>query len=148
MAANNNPIYTATPRISSVQIGAVNTKSDGQGTLGTDSWIAFTAGSNGSYVSRVRLTPTATVAATSTAATVIRVFVSSAISGAVTNATMWLIAEQACAAQTADQTTTGVFSFDIPLNFALPPSYTLVLTTHVANAANTAWMGVVFGGDY
>jgi hypothetical protein len=148
MPANNNPIYTVTPRVSSVQIGAVNTKSDGQGTIGTDTWLAFLSGSNGSYVSKIRLIPGSTVAATATAATVIRVFVSSASTGAVTSANSWLIAEQACASQTADQTTTGVFFFDLPLGFAIPAGYTILCTTHVANVTNTAWQATVFGGDY
>jgi hypothetical protein len=149
MAAGTNPIYTATPHVSSVQITAVsNGKSDGSGTIGTDTFLAFQAGTNGSYVNRIRFTPVATAASTATAATVLRVYVSSATSGSITASTCWLIAEQAAAAQTADGTTVGIFYFDIPLNFALQANYTILVQTAVANNASTAWQATVFGGDY
>ena len=54
MPANNSPIFTGTPRVSSVRVSAATTASDGTGTVGTNMYLAFTPGSNGSYLQRVR----------------------------------------------------------------------------------------------
>ena len=97
---------------------------------------------------RIRLAPAASVAATATTATVARFYISSVTSGATTNANTFLIAEVACPAQTADQTTTAISAIDIPLGFVLPAGWTLLMSMHHAAAANTSWGAVVFGGDY
>jgi hypothetical protein len=149
MSVNNNPLFTGKPNVNGVAITAANTKSDGQGTIGTDIFKAFTADSTyGSYVSAVRLSPYATAAATSTAATVFRIFISNKTSGSTTSADTWLIGEVAAAAQTADQTTSATFFLEVPINRAIPAGYTILITSHIAPNANTGWMGVVFGGDY
>ena len=91
MAANSNPRFTKIGKISSVLVTAANTSSQGGGTVATDIFLAFTADStNGSFVERVRLIPTAT-AATTTTASVARVFVSSVASGATTSANTYLL---------------------------------------------------------
>ena len=148
MTANKQPIYTSVPDIGFVVIGAQNTKSDGTGTIGTDLWKAFTAGANGSYISKIRLNPTASVAASALAATVVRVFLSSQTSGATTTANTFLVGEYALGAQTADQTTTATFPIDIPMGFAIPANWTVLCSTHIVNNANTAWVAAVYGGDY
>jgi hypothetical protein len=149
LGANVEPIYTVTPRTQGIAITAVNTRSDGNGTIATDIFKAFTAHATyGSYVARIRFSPVATVAATATAATVLRVFISSQTSGATTQANTWLIQEVAAPTQTAAQTTTATNYIEIPLGFALEPNYTILVTTHVANAANTSWTAVVVAGDY
>lgn len=149
VAPNVQPVYSKLPSINGVAISAANTKSDGQGTIATDIFKVFTAdATNGSFVTRIRFSPVATVAATATAATVLRVFISNKTSGATTQADTWLFQEVAAAAQTADQTTTATTFIEVPLNFALPPGYTILATTHVANSANTSWTAAVLGGDY
>lgn len=73
MAANSNPKFTKNGRVSSVLVTALNASSQGGGTVATDMFLAFAAdATNGSFVERVRLIPTATVATTTTA-TVARV---------------------------------------------------------------------------
>lgn len=149
MAINQNPVWSGIGNISAVIPTAANTSSQGGGTIGTDIFKAFTADATyGSWASRIRLTPTSTAASTPTAATVIRVFVSSQASGATTSANTWLIKEIALGAQTADSPTAATFSIEEPLNFAMDPSFTILVTTHTANAANTGWQCVVFGGKY
>ena len=148
MAANSNPRFTKIGKISSVLVTAANTSSQGGGTVATDIFLAFTAdATNGSFVERVRLIPTAT-AATTTTASVARVFVSSVASGATTSANTYLVAEVTLPAIAADNASTAVQPFDIPLGFALPASGTILVTNHAAPAANTAWRAVVIGGDY
>lgn len=148
MAANSNPKFTKNGRVSSVLVTALNASSQGGGTVATDMFLAFAAdATNGSFVERVRLIPTATVATTTTA-TVARVFVSSVASGATTSANTFLVAEITLPAIAADNALTAVIPFDIPLGFALPASGTIFVTNAAAPAANTAWRAVVIGGDY
>ena len=63
MAQNFNPIYTLTPNVSSVKITttAALVRSDGSAAnaIGTDQFLAFTAGASGSFVQRVRFNPVA-----------------------------------------------------------------------------------------
>lgn len=148
MTANASPIFGLTPVIGRVVIGAQNTKSDGTGTIGTDLWKGFTAGADGAYINKIRLIPTASVAATALAASVIRIFLSTLASGATATTDTSLFQEVAVAAQTADQTTSGVFYFDITVGFAIPANTTILFSTHIANNANTAWVANVIGASY
>lgn len=148
MAANSNPKFTKNGRVSSVLVTAGNTSSQGGGTIATDIFLAFTAdATNGSFVERVRLIPTATTP-TATTATVARVFVSTVASGATTSANTYLVGEITLPSISADNASTAVIPFDVPIGFALPASGTILITTHVLPVANTAWRAVVIGGDY
>lgn len=149
MPANTSPIFTLVPNVVGVPIGgAGTTKSDGTGTIGTDMFLGFTAGVNGSLVQEVRLSPTASVAATPTTATVHRVYVSTKASGATLPADTHLIAEVSAPAQTADHATIATVPLVIPINRQLAPNQTILISSHVANAANTGWQAVTTGGDF
>lgn len=152
MAVNNDPLLAGKGNVGvAVWLPSLtaNTKSDGTGTIGTDMVKCFTADSTyGAFVQKVRLHPQASVAATSTTATVARIFISSITSGATTNANTFLWAEVALAAQTAAQTTTAALPIEIPLGFALPAGYTILVSMHAAPATNTSWSIHVIGGDY
>lgn len=150
MPANTSAIFGLTPNVGAVQFGsAALTKSDGSATaIGTDIFKALTAGANGAYVEKIRLSPVATVAATATSGTVHRIYVSSVTSGATTNANTFLIAEVAASSQTADQTTSATFYIELPLNIKLNANWTLLVSTHIINAANTNWTAVAFGMDF
>lgn len=149
MAANSNPRFTRVGNIGSVLVTAGNTSSQGGATaVGTDIFKAFTAdATNGSFVERVRWLPTAT-AATTTTATVGRVFVSSVASGATTSANTYLVGEVTLPAIAADNASTAVQPLDVPLGLTLPAGWTLLVTNHAAPAANTAWRATTIGGDY
>jgi hypothetical protein len=147
--ANTNPIFTLTPNVGVVPVTAANTNSQGSGTIGTDIFKAFTAGASGSFVTRVRWSPTASAAGSNTTATVARVFLSSQTSGATTGGTnTWLLGEITLAAQTADSTASAVYQLELMLNMAIPAGYTILVTNHAAPAANTNWQAMVIGGDY
>jgi hypothetical protein len=152
MPANTNPIYGLTPNIGRTTFGsAALTKSDGSSGvvgIGTDIFKAFTAGSNGSFVEKIRISPVATAAATATSPTVHRIYISSVTSGVTANTDTTLIQEIGAAAQTADATTTATFFFEIPLNIKLPASWTILVSTHIINATSTNWEAVVFGMDF
>jgi hypothetical protein len=151
MSGNSQPQFTRQGNIGSVLAGgAALTTSDGSsGTIGTNIFVAFTAdATNGSYVDFLRLLPVASSAGTSTNATTVRIYVSSVATGSTTTSNTYLIAEQALPIIVADQTTTADSPWDIPLGFRLPAGYTLLVSCHEANAANTAIRATVFGGDY
>lgn len=148
MPGNTDPIFTKNGKINGVLVTAANTSSQGGGTIGTDIFLAFTAdATNGSFVQRVRLIPTATTP-TATTATVARIFLSSVTSGATTSANTHLWDELTLPSVNADNASAAVPEFDIMLGFALPPGWTILVTNHAAPAANTAWKAVVVAGDY
>lgn len=151
MAANQAPIFTGTPkrgRVVWLPATTANVKSDGAGTIGTDILLLATAGANGSFLTKVRLHPSGGTAATATTATVGRVYISSASSGATTSANTSLLGEVACPAQTTDQTTTATTPIDIPIGQAIAGGESVLFSMHHAAAANTAWHVQLFYGDY
>jgi hypothetical protein len=151
MAANTVPIFTKLPTIGAnvwLPATTANTKSDGTGTIGTDILLLETAGADGAFINRIRLSPCAGTAATATTATVARFYLSTQSSGATTNANTHLFAEVACPAQTADQTTTATNFIEIPCGFYIPSGVSVLWSMHHAAATNTSWKAITFGGDY
>jgi len=145
MAANTAPIYSIAGDVTSVAalnsglvVGpTANTAQDGSGTL----YKAFTAGSNGSYVQKIRFRPVG-----SPAATVCRVFISSS---STTSATVtWLYDEITLPAVTVSQTTASSI-FELPMNFALNASYLLYVTFGTSTGSTgTGYSIVTVAGDY
>ena len=151
MPANFNPIYTLTPNVGFAKITttAANVKSDGTGTIGTDMFLAFTAGANGSFVQRARFNAIASAAAVNTVATTLRVFLSSVNTGTPTSANTSLLAEiSAPGTLSAANSTNAVLFYDIPLNIAIPTGRYILISQHVAQTTNQQWQGTIFGGDY
>lgn len=145
------PAFAATPKRSGalwVQATTANTRNDGVGTVGTDILLAYTAGSSGAYIDRVRLHPVGLVAATATTATVARVYLSTVTSGATTATNTKLWQEVACPAQTTSQTTTATFALEIPMGIRIAASDTVLFSMHHAAAANTGWQVTVIASDY
>jgi hypothetical protein len=145
MAANTAPIYSIAGDVNSVaalNAGLVvgptaNTAQDGSGTL----YKAFTAGTNGSYIQKIRFRPVG-----SPAATVCRVFISS---NTTTSATAtWLYDEITLPAVTVSQTAASSV-FELPMNFALNATYTLWVTFGTSTgSAGTGYSIVTIAGDY
>jgi len=145
MPANTSPIYSivgATDSVATNNSGLIvgptaNTAQDGSGTL----YKAFTAGSNGSYVQKIRFRPVG-----SPAATVCRVFISTSTTTNATNT--WLYDEITLPAVTVSQTAASSV-FELPLNFALDPNYLLYVTFGTSTgAAGTGYSVVTIAGDY
>lgn len=151
MPANNAPIYTGTPKVSGTRITTAQANSTGTGTIGTDYFLAFTAGANGSYVQRVRFILGGATANTASTAAVLRVYLSTQSSGSVTSSNTWLIQEVTAASQTPNvitTVTTPVFPIDVPLNFAIQSGYTILVGASAVTSANTVWTVTTYGGDY
>jgi hypothetical protein len=145
MPANTAPIYSIAGDVTSVAANnsglvvgpTANTALDGTGTL----YKAFTAGTNGSYVQKIRFRPVG-----SPAATVCRVFISSSTSTSATNT--WLFDEITLPAVTLSQTAASSV-FELPLNFALNASYLLYVTFGTSTGSTgTGYSVVTIAGDY
>ena len=149
MGGNAIPQFTKNGVVGTVVVTAANTKSDGTGTIGTDLFLALTADTtNGTYVERVDFIPGASVAATTTTATVGRVYLCSVTSGTPTVAQSRLLGEVALPAQSAANSTTAVQPASVMLGFRIPAGWAILVSTHAAPAANTHQRANVIGGDY
>lgn len=152
MPANTNPIYSLTPNVSSVKITttAALVRSDGSAVnaIGTDQFLAFTSGANGSFIQRVRFIPVASAAAVNSVATTLRVFLSTVNSGTPTAANTTLLAEISVPIISTSNSTAAVTYYEIPLNFAVPASRYILVSQHIAQTTNQQWQATVFGGDY
>ena len=148
MAANTAPIWTGTPQASSVVITAANTRSDGNGTIATDIFLAATLGANGSFVTAIEFMPTATAAGTTTTATVARIFRSTQTTGSTTSGDTWLMAEVILPSVTAANSAGMNPRIAVPLGVALPAGQAILVTNHAGPASNTAWVANVYYGNY
>ena len=150
MPANTSPIYSLTPNIGDANILTTSTmtRSDGVGTIGTNLFLAFTAGANGSFVQRVRFIPVSSAAAVNSVATTLRVFLSSLNVGTTTTSDCFLIAEISVPIISTANSTSAVTYYEIPLNIAVPTGHYILVSQHVAQTTNQNWQSMVFGGDY
>ena len=152
MSQNTSPIFSLVPIISAAQLtssATANTKSDGSGTIGTDIFKVVTGDpTNGSFISKLRISSAASVASTAMGASVIRIYLSNKTSGATSSADTWLFQELTAAANTADSSATPSIYYEVPINLALPPNYTLLVSIHAQPLANTLWQVVAVGGNY
>jgi hypothetical protein len=96
-------------------------------------YIAFTAGSNGSYIKEARIKAATTNGTTAVSATSIRFYISTVASGAVSGADTHFITEVAIPAFTPAAATASP-DFIVPLNFALESGKYLLCNTGVVAA--------------
>jgi hypothetical protein len=140
MPANTAPIFTLTPEIQwaiSAMTVANTTKDLTSGTI----YSVFTGGTNGSYVQRIRFR----TLGQNLASTVARVWINN---GSTTNtAANNILWDEISLPNTSTTETTAQANYELPLNFALPPSYRIYVTLGTApNAAG--WATTIIGGDY
>lgn len=138
MAANTSPIFTLTPDIQwAISATTANTTKDlSSGTI----FQVFSAGTDGSFVQRIRFR----TLGLNSAATVGRVFINNGqTTTTAANNVLW---DEISLPTTATAETSAQSNYELPLNFALPPSYTIYVTLGTAVAAG--WDVIVIGGDY
>jgi hypothetical protein len=138
---NTAPIFTGVPEINLVQIPQASTNvhsSGGTAQIGTNIYVAFTSGANGSYVQKMRFQYTST---TNTVSAAVNTGIPS-----ITQAS--LIADIQSPAQTISAVTTSAYPIEVPLNFAMPANTYLLVGQTAAATANGAWNVTTFGGDY
>lgn len=151
MAANTAPIFSGTPKVSGTRITAAQNNSQGNGTVGTDIYLAFSAGTNGSYLQKVRFTLAGATANTASTAAVLRIYLSTVNTGSTTSSNTWLIQEVTAATQTPNVVTTltgATYPIDVPLNFAIPTGWYVLVGSSAVTSANTVWTVTTYGGDY
>jgi len=152
MPANTNPIFALTPNIGDVKITttAALVRSDGGATnaIGTDHFLAFSSGADGSFVQRIRFIPVASAAAVNSVATTLRVFLSSVNTGTPTTSDTYLLAEISVPLISTSNSTQAVNYYEIPLNIAIPANHYILVSQHVAQTTNQSWQAMVFGGNY
>ena len=138
MAANTSPIFSLLGDIEwgATAITTANTAKDGTGTV----LNVFTADAvNGGFVQRIRFR-----AAGTNIATVARVFINNGSANS-TPANNILWDEITLAASTLSEVS-ALAVYELPLNFALPPGYTLNVTIGTTVAAG--YYVSVIGGKY
>jgi hypothetical protein len=137
MAANTQPIFSIAGDVEwgATAITTANTAKDGTGTVLT----VFTADVDGAFVQRIRFRSAGT-----NIATVARVFINNGSTNA-TAANNVLYDEITLAATTLSETS-ALATYELPLNFALPPGYVLNVTLGTTIAAG--YFISVIGGKY
>jgi hypothetical protein len=141
MPANTTPIFSLTPAAEwTTQMTAANTGN----VTGNTSYLVYSAGTNGSYVQKIRFRHLPTV--TNSAPTAARVWINNGSDRTVAaNNTLW--DEITIAANTLNSAAASV-NYELPLNFALPPNYAIYVTLGVAPTAGASIQATVIGGDY
>lgn len=146
MSANTAPIFTLAPDIQwggtdgdgggTGALKTANTAKDGTGTVLT----VFTAdATNGGYVERIRFR-----AAGTNIATVARVFINNGATSA--TATNNILFDEITLSATTLSETSALANYELPLGFALPAGYKLMVTLGTTVAAG--YYISVIGGKY
>lgn len=143
MPANTSPIFGLTPNLqtngTTGMSQLVTLAANDYTAIGANNVLAFTAGSNGSFVQRLRFKPGGT-----NVASVARIFINNGSTvGTATNNTF--IGEISLPATTAIATAATV-DIDYPCNFALPAGFKIYWGLGTAVAAG--WTCVTIGADY
>lgn len=149
-APNNAPIYSKASDVQAIGpiITAASVVFDGSGTIATDVYKVFQAdATNGGFVQKIILAYVANATTTSVAAKM-KFYISSATSGAVTNANAWYMGEVTLPATGALSTTAASPTFEFPVGFAIPLSYTILAKITVSQSASTGWMATAIAGKY
>jgi hypothetical protein len=150
MAANTSPIWTLTPNVSHADIltTAANVNTAAPGTIGTDCFVAFTSGADGSYLQKIRFSFVSTTGVISSIAATLQVYSSTVNTGATTAANTDLLAMIQTSVQTVSQVTTAPYPIEIPFNFAIPANRYILVAQSVAQNTNANWQALVIGGNY
>lgn len=140
MAANTSPIYSIKPNVSWKKLTTGNDVYDGSGTLDTNIWAIWQAGStDGGFLEYIRLKPLGT-----NAATVIRLFTNNNGVNS-TPANNSFFAELALPATTASST--GALP-ETSIQIARPFNASYRILALLSVTASAGWQATGFGGDY
>ena len=141
MPANTSPIFSSGGSASwSVVMTAANTGH----VSGTTSYLVFTAGPDGSFVSKIRFRHLPLT--TNSNATRASVWINNGSAvGTASNSTLW--DEVTIAANTVSNSSASI-NYELPLNLALPSGYNIYVTLGTAPSAGAAIQATVVGGNY
>lgn len=139
IAPNIDPIYS---RQADVPVGTTTLATVGTADytgVGSQNVTVFTAQTNGSFIQRLRFKAIGT-----NAATVARIYINNGSSQG-TAANNQFYGEISLPATTAS-TTSATSDVDYPMNFALPPGYTILVG--LGATVSAGWVVTAIGGDY
>lgn len=150
MAGNQAPIFSKVAAMGFAPNGAMGTSTSGSYGLVTDyvgtganNAAIFTADStNGGFVQRIRFKSLGT----NSSAAVARIYINNGGSQTVAN-NNYFYGECSLPTTTAS-TTAATVDVDYPLNFALPPSYKIVVGISSSSSLGAGWVPTVIGGSY
>jgi len=139
--ANTTPIYTRVGDIewATSALTAANTTTDlTSGTI----YLVFTSdATNGGYVQRIRFR---TLGSNSNA-TVARIWINNgSTTGTAANNILW---DEITLPVTTVSQVAAQANYELPLNFALPPGYTIYVTLGTA-PTSAGWAATIIGGKY
>lgn len=142
MPANTQPIFSIAGDIQwSTLMNAANTGN----VTGATSYLVFTAGTNGSYVQKIRFRHVPPSGNTN--ATVARVWINNGQDVTVT-ANSTLYDEVTIAANSSFSQVANTGFYEIPLNIVLPTPYRIYVTLGTAPSTGANIQAMVVGGDY
>lgn len=143
MPANTTPIFSLVGAVEfTTQMSAANTGH----VSGTTSYMVFSAGTNGSYVQKIRFRHLPNTGVANANATVARIWINNGSAvGTAANSTLF---DEITIAINTTSSVAASTNYELPLNFALPPLYTLYVTLGTAPTAGTFIQATVIGGDY
>jgi hypothetical protein len=142
MASNTLPIYTRTGDVQwTTNMTALNATTDlTSGTI----YLAFTAdATEGGYVQRIRFKPN-NASGTNNAATVARVWLNNGSTTATAANNVFI--DEISLPSTTGSGTAALPVYELPLNFAMPPGYTIYVTLGAAVVGG--YRAAVIGGKY
>ena len=144
MPANTTPIFSSG---ASINFTTLMTAANTGHVSGNTSYLAFTAGNNGSFIQKIRFRHFSLNASTSNAAaTVARVWINNGSDVTVAaNSTLW---DEITIASMTYSATAALTNYELPLNYALPANYRIYVTLGTAPTANTAIQATIIGGSY
>lgn len=142
MSASTSPIFTKTPDIQWIT-GITTANANFTLASGTQYQVfqatTGASGGNGAYVSRIRFRALGT-----NIATVARVWITNGgATGTTANFNVW---DELSLPSTTANSAAALPTFELPLNFALPAGYCLVVTLGTTVAAG--YSATVIGGEY
>lgn len=146
---NTAPIFSGVGKVGITTIGQASTNINSQApVIGTNVFVAFSSGSSGSYVQKVRFQYTSTTSAINSVATVFKVYYSTVNTGTPTATQIALIADIQAPAQTGITSAISTYPIEVPLNFAMPASTYILVGQTIAQTAGSGYSVTVYGGDY
>jgi hypothetical protein len=147
--ANTAPIWSAAPTTGFVAIGqaSTNLNTSAPGAIGTNSFLAFSSGTDGAFIQKVRFTFCSTTSAINSAATKLQIYLSTVNTGSPTASQAVVLISVQAAAQTLN-TTTAPYIIEVPLNVGIQASRYILVAQSIAQSANSNWNATVFAGNY
>ena len=151
MAGNTDPVYSKASDVqgSAMIVTAASVVYDISGTIATDIYKVWTAdATNGGFIQRLRFKYAGNTTTASNAC-VAKVWISSVTSGTPTIGTQaWFYDEIALPTTGALTTTATNATYDMPLNFAIPAGWCILVKITVSQPANFGWLCLSVAGKY